>query len=377
MCDTTINEEIYKEMNEEKNNSPTRAEIEKSRRNKLKEEKPLVHEKIILFKDKFDRGESIAAIDITYDFRCNLRCQHCCNLSFEKKDRCLTPEKLRDISEQADALGLCQFVISGGEPLLFPDLEDVVKALQPDKFYISISTNGHFLTKEKAVWLKSIGVDRLKISIDSIDPKKHDDNRNNDGAYEKAMNALTYAKEAGLSVVMQSVFTKESTLSDDTEQLAKFGYENNYAIDVMLAKPIGEWEGNMDVLVSEEGLEYLEDLHKKYPVLFRDTMPSYGIERGCNTVNSVLSITKYGDVLPCIFIHIDIGNIFDESLENIINRGLAIKHYKEHTKKCLAGQDRNFIDNYMSKFFGKPLPISYKDAFTAEDYVDGVEYDKK
>ncbi len=358
-------------------NQPSRQEIEAARRNKLLNEKPLVHAKVLNIKDKLDRGESVAAIDITYDFKCNLRCSHCSNLSFEKKEQTLTIEKLRDISEQADALGLWQFVISGGEPLLFPDLEDVVKALQPDKFYISISTNGHFLTKEKAEWLKSIGVDRLKISVDNINPEKHDSNRNNEGAYDKAINALFFAKEAGLSVVMQSVFTNDSTIAEDSELLAKYGYENGFAVDVMLAKPIGEWEGNMDVLVSEEGLERLEELHKKYPVLFRDTMPSYGIERGCNTVNSTLAITKYGDVLPCIFIHIGIGNIFEESLQEVINRGLAIKHFREHTNKCLAGQDRNFIDNYMSKFFGKPLPISYKDAFNAEDYVNGVEYDNE
>ena len=81
---------------------------------------------------------------------------------------------LKNFTDQADALGLCQLNLSGGEPLLFTPLDKIFEALQPDKFHLSMSSNGHFLTLEKAKELKKMGLDKIKISLDDFDEAKHD-----------------------------------------------------------------------------------------------------------------------------------------------------------------------------------------------------------
>ena len=97
---------------------------------------------------------------------------------------------------------------------------------------------------------------------------------------------------------------------------------------------------------------------------------TYGACEGtCGTVKRLLFVTKYGDVLPCGFIHISIGNIFEEKLSDIIDRGRNIKYFAYKTPKCLSGENRTFIKKYMSKFYGKPIPVSYKEVFTEDDYV--------
>jgi MoaA/NifB/PqqE/SkfB family radical SAM enzyme len=80
-------------------------------------------------------------------------------------------------------------------------------------------------------------------------------------------------------------------------------------------------------------------------------------------------MTQYGDILPCGFIHISMGSIFEESLGDILRRGQSVKHFKEYNPLCLSGEDRNFINKYMSKFYGKPLPIHWSEAFTDEDFI--------
>ena len=350
-------------------NNTVLKESEINSRNKLKSEKPLVYEKIIKYDEKFARGESIAIIDIQYDYMCNLRCKHCCNLSFVKKDKELTPNVLKNFADQADTLGLAQVVISGGEPLLFKDLEEVVKAIGPDRFHVAISTNGMFLTLEKAIYLKSLGFDKVKLSFDSIDPKLHDVNRNKEGVHNKAVEALYNAKMAGLSVNLSCCVTHQFARSESMEQLAKYAQENEVALDVMIARAIGQWEGNHDVLIDEDDATHLLELHQKYPALYRDVYPSYGIDRGCGTVKNILSLTKYGDLLPCAFIHVSLGNIFEEPLKDIINRGLRIKHFHDYTPICLSGEDRNFINKYMTKFYGKPLPVSWKEVFADDDFI--------
>ncbi len=345
-------------------------ELEVSKREKLRREKPLVYDKVIKIADRYRQGIATPIIDVAYSYACNLQCEHCTASRFKKNSgRKLTPQDLRRISDEADALGYCQFCISGGEPLIFKDLDEVVKALQPDKFHLAMSTNGHFMTKEMARHLKAIGVDKVKISLDDFDPKAHDANRHDRGAYQKAIDALLHAREAGLSVVIQTVVTHQNCKSPNLLEMAKFAQENGFTVDVLVARATGSWEGKHEVLVDEADAEYLRQAHEQYPVLHRDTFPSYGMNKGCGCVDSTLHITQYGDVLPCVYVHIALGNIFEEALGDIVKRGQCIRCFKEHNPLCLSGEDRNFINKYMSKFYGKPLPVHWSEVFTPDDFV--------
>lgn len=350
-------------------NEETRKPIENARREKLRREKPLVYEKIIKYDEKDARGESTAIIDFCFDYKCNMSCEHCCNLSFEKKEREMTIEDLKDFAKQADELGLAQFNISGGEPLAFDNLDEIIEAINPEKFHISMSSNGLLLTKEKAKHLKQIGLDKIRISLDSFDEDEYIKTRKQKGAYNKAIEGLMAAKEAGLQAGIQTVVSHQSCQTKATEDLAKFANDNDFHLDILIARAIGKWEGKEEVLITEEDAEYLVNLRNKYPVVHRDIFPTYGQNRGCGTVKHSIHLTKYGDILSCAFIHISLGNIFEEPLKDIIERGLSIKWFGEHQPVCLSGEDKTFISKYMSKFYGKPLPISYKDAFTEEDYI--------
>ncbi|MCC6296819.1 MAG: radical SAM protein [Pseudomonadales bacterium] len=347
----------------------TEKELEQAKRQKLIREKPQVWEKIRQIADRHTQGVATPIIDIAYSYACNLKCQHCTAARFEKKARKLTPADLKRISDEAHAMGLCQFCLSGGEPLIFPDLDEVMAALQPDKFHLTMSTNGHYLTADKARHLKALGLDKVKISLDDYDPTVHNANRRSDGAYQKAIDAMLRAKEAGLSVVIQTVVSHQNCQTDRLEQMAKFAMQHGFTVDVLVARATGAWEGKHEVLITEDDAEFIRQAHDKYPVLHRDTFCSYGLDKGCGCVDSTLHITQYGDVLPCVFIHISLGNIFEESLAAIIARGQSIKCFRKYSRLCLSGEDRDFINTYMTKFYGKPLPLHWSQAFGKDDFV--------
>lgn len=351
-------------------NQQDRKPVENSRREKLRKEKPLVYEKIIKYIDKEENGESTAMIDLCFDYACNMKCSHCSNLSLTKKDRELTIDDLKDFSRQADEMGLAQFTISGGEPLVFPNIDEIIQALNPEKFHIGMSTNGLLLDEARAKHLKSIGLDKVKISLDSIDEVAYMETRGQAQSYKKAVQALFSAKDAGLQVCVQTVISHQNARTEATEKLAKFCQENGFNMDIMVAKAVGRWEGKEEVLIDEDDAEYLLQLRNKYPLVNRDVFPTYGRNNGgCVAVKKNLHLTKYGDILPCGFIHISIGNIFEEPLKGIIQRGLSIKHFKEYNPVCLSGEYRDFIHKYMSKFYGKPLPIHWSEVFSEEDFV--------
>lgn len=344
-------------------------QTEIDKREKLRREKPLVVAKMLHIEERFQAGIPTPVVDICYNRICNLHCRHCFTTRFTEKKRSLTPDDLKTFSTEAHLLGLCQFVISGGEPLILKDLKEVISALQPDKFHLAMSTNGFFLTKEMAKNLKSWGLDKVKISIDDFDAAKHDLNRNCTGAYQKAIDAMFNAKEAGLSVAVQTLITHQNCRTERTIQLAKFAQDNGFSADVMIAHAVGQWEAKHEMLIDEQDAAYMKQIHDQYPALHRDTFPTYGINRGCGCVRSNLHLTQYGDILPCGFIHISIGNIFEEKLGEILQRGVNIKHFREYNPLCLSGEDRNFINKYMTKFYGKPLPVHWSEVFTEEDFI--------
>lgn len=90
------------------------------KRNLLKTEKPYVYEKILKYAEKVERGESIAIIQFQYNYKCNFRCEHCSVKQFQGKNdkRSFTLNDVRELSRQADEMGLANIVITGGEPLV-------------------------------------------------------------------------------------------------------------------------------------------------------------------------------------------------------------------------------------------------------------------
>lgn len=347
------------------------SKVETEKRNRLKQEKPYVFEKIMKYDEKVARGESIAILQFQYDYTCNFRCRHCCitKLRRKKGERCFTIEDVKELSRQADEMGLAHLVITGGEPLCFPDFDELVKAIDPQKFYITSDTNGWFLDEDRARHLKNIGLDKIQLSLDSLVAKEHDDFRRAPGSHERAMKAIDASLAAGLNIILATVVTKQRIRSQEFIDFLEFFKEKGVGVFVTYAKPVGDWEGNYDVLVDRGDMDHLRELEKKYNV-FSHLTPSYGLNLGCIAVKRMVSITKYGDIMPCPYIHCSLGNFFEEPLKDIISRGMQIKCFGEYVDTCLIAEDRHFIEEYETKrIYGKPLPVKYTEVFKKEDFI--------
>ncbi|SDB60240.1 radical SAM/SPASM domain-containing protein [Butyrivibrio sp. INlla16] len=343
-------------------------ERESKKRNSLKEKKPYVYEKIQKFEEKFKRGESIAIIQMQYNYACNFHCTHCSIKRFRgvNSNRQMDPDAVRELARQADELGLARFVITGGEPLVFPDFDEVVKAIDPQKFYINVDTNGWFLDVERAKHLKEIGVDRVQLSIDNLEEAGHDAFRAYEGSFAKTMRAVDACQEVGLDIFIQTVVTKQRLHSEEFIKFIEYFNGRGIGVFVSFAKPVGAWEGQYDIMIDDDDLKFFNTLEKKYHV-YSHLTPGYGLEMGCIAVKGMFSVTQYGDVLPCPYIHISIGNIFNEPLKDIIERGFSIKYFGEHIDVCTIAQDKDFICNYVEKcIYNHELPVNSDDVFGPE-----------
>jgi MoaA/NifB/PqqE/SkfB family radical SAM enzyme len=328
------------------------------------------------FKNRVKNGESIAIIQFQYDFRCNFKCQHCSI----KKFQAINPDQdnasrkifeiidVKELSRQADEMGLAHFVITGGEPLVFPDFDQLVAAIDPQKFYIVSDTNGWFLNAQRAKHLKSIGVDKIQLSLDSLDPDAHDNFRHKTGSHKKALRAIDASLEAGLNIILSTVVTKQRVRSTEFIEYLEFAKQKGVGVFVTYAKPVGSWEGNFEVLISRDDMNYMRSLEKKFDV-FTHLTPSYGLDLGCIAVKRMVSVTKYGDIMPCPYIHTSLGNFFEEPLKAIIDRGMKIKFFGNYVDTCLVAEDRKFINDYVVKMYDKPLPVPSSELFGEDDFV--------
>ena len=342
--------------------------VQKQRRQSLKDAKPLVYEKIIKIAERIRNGEFLPLIAIAYDTVCNLKCRHCCIENMRYDAPSLTIEHVRNLAAQADELGIAQMNLAGGEPLMFKEFDELIEAIDPQKFYIGLDTNGLLINEERARHLKQIGVDKVKISIDSIDEEEHNYMRNAK-VYKKAIEAISIARKAGLHAIINTVATGINIRNGQTEKLAKFGQENDIDINVLVLAAMGKMDGRTDLQISHEDTQAMLEIRRKYSTFHRDIYGAYGIDDGCKAGNLNIYITKYGEAYPCYGIPITFGNVMTESLKSILDNMARIKWFKEHQTLCLCAENKHFISKYLSRTFGRNKPINWQDVFTEEDFV--------
>lgn len=312
------------------------------------------------------RRRPLKYVEFIVDYACNLRCEHCF-AEYLKKPAGARRMQIGDyqrVAGEAMKLGAIDFAVQGGEPFLFLDLtEKIIRACRPAMNLIAITTNATLVDRENLKRLRQAGLDNLAISLDSGLAEEHDRFRSAAGVYDKVMRAIDLAGEHGLGVIINTTVSHDNIRSEGFRQLVEFASGKRLLLNTILAAPSGKWNVKEDQLLTQDDLNYLQELRKKHSFLRRDVDSNY-VEWGCGAVKEALYITPYGDVLACPFIHISLGNIFDESLAAIRARALALDHFKAYRKKCLAGEDREFIEKHMSRTFNRTeLPIDFEKGF--------------
>jgi MoaA/NifB/PqqE/SkfB family radical SAM enzyme len=309
-------------------------------------------------------GEArLRSVSLSVSYRCNLRCIHCSAAKFmdrERKD--LGIEDFRRLGDELARNGAYIIQLTGGEPLLRKDLEDIVRALDPSRFYLSINTNTTLVTSERLRSLKAAGVDNFAISIDEWDAAGHEHFRKRKGIHAHSVEVLDMILEAGLSVMVFAVVTHQNVRSQGFLDLCEFTKRKGVVLVAGWAVPCGNWNGNDEVLLTPDDLEYLETIHERYLHVRTDFEANYH-HWGCPAVKEKLYITSYGDVVPCDFLHVGLGNVFRSSIADIRRNALQVEWFAEYNALCLACNDRDFQEQHLRQCFAAPKdPVPLEDA---------------
>src|SRR5262245_29270702 len=137
--------------------------------------------------------------------RCPLQCPYCSNpLELERANAELDTAAWQDVLRQAAQLGVLQLHLSGGEPTLRRDLEDIVTTAAEVGLYTNLITSGVLLTRQRLDGLAARGLDHVQISIQDVEPANADRIAHYEGGHAKKRQLAGWVRELGLALTINA-----------------------------------------------------------------------------------------------------------------------------------------------------------------------------
>ena len=301
-------------------------------------------------------GRTVRYLRVSVTDKCNLRCVYCMpleGLDWLKREEILTYEEIAEVVRTMAGMGLERVRITGGEPLIRRDLSDLVKMIAdvPEIEDLSLSTNAVLLA-DQAEALKQAGVQRLNISLDSLQADRVDVISRRPGSYSKIMEGLDAAEEVGFAPLKINVVLIRGQNDDEIEDFARITRERPWHIRFIELMPTG---ANLDLSANSfvscaDALRRVRKIEQLEPVdgpfgngpatyyRFPGAPGTVGVitpmsHNYCDRCNR-MRLTASGQLRPCLFGDIE-TNLRDplragQDLRPLIEETLRIKperHY--------------------------------------------------
>ena len=193
-------------------------------------------------------GRTIEYLRVSVTDKCNLRCVYCMPLhgmDWLKKDELLSYEETAAIVRVMAGMGLRRVRFTGGEPLVRKDLAELVRmvAAVPGIEDLSLSTNAVLLA-EQAEGLRSAGIGRVNISLDSLRPERVDAIARRPGSYGAIMAGLEAAERVGFTPIKINVVLIGGQNDDEIADFANITRERPWHVRFIELMPTG---ANLDL----------------------------------------------------------------------------------------------------------------------------------
>ena len=283
---------------------------------------------------------TLAGIEFALTYSCQATCEHCSAASLhdvsQEKGR-LNLDELTRYAQAAFDLGVYEVNLTGGEPTLLKNLEEIVGCFRPERTFIGLNTNAMLLDVPRIKRLRDAGVDLLKISLDSPDAATHDTNRGLPGNHQHVLALLKEVKSMrGIRGHICSVGTADLIRSGGAERLVTLAARSGATIGFTLPAAVGRWGGSYHVMLEPKDLENLRDVCRKPNAFFQGSVGLSTFQ--CPAAREEVYVSPYGDVLPCPFVQRSFGNLREEGFDVVYDRMGCAAEMAGDASLCLAGE---------------------------------------
>lgn len=288
--------------------------------------------------------------------RCNLHCRHCYLDAHENGTRMLPLELVKRTIDEANQLGIKSVQFSGGEPLLYPHIADVLQSATGKSFSLAVSTNGTLIDDESAKLLSESNA-RIVTSIDGPE-EYHDRFRGKKGSFKKTVDGVARLVSRGVPVKIVTTVCDDSLKYIDW--CADLAYEMNVNnLQFQPLESVGRGEeiagqrlppekltdlfiqlNDLAAFYSQKGLQ-ITMTYKSRDFMIAHPCTAFvcngkNCHRGVEKELKKIVIREDGSILPEL-VDIDrqfaIGNLFDNTLTNSLLQYL-IEGYPRFDRFC-------------------------------------------
>lgn len=317
--------------------------------------------------DKFGRVHDYLRISVTD--RCNLRCVYCMpeeGMEFEPDERLLTFDEITEVVRVLASHGVRKLRLTGGEPLLRKNLEDLIARLAAIAGIedIALTTNGVFFAP-RAERFKAAGLTRINISLDSLRADRFS-LITRGGDIRKVLQSLEAAYQVGLSPIKLNVVLMKGLNDDEIDDFLKLTFERDIQVRFIEYMPIGHddqgWRSKYVPLstvhdrcaangweVEASGDVYGNGPSQNYRIA--GARGSFGLihpvsDHFCETCNR-LRLTADGNIKPCLYwsdefnVRKAIGD--EKAMEQLFFKALDLKPESHEMAKALANESQSHI----------------------------------
>jgi AdoMet-dependent heme synthase len=300
--------------------------------------------------------------------RCNLACVHCRSSSTLEVDQhpdFSTEEAFRVLDDLA-TFAKPVIVLSGGEPLLRPDIFEIARYGNQKGFRMCLATNGTYITDELCEEIKRSNIKMVSLSLDGATAETHDAFRQQKGAFDATIRAAELFKAHGIPFLINSSFTKhnQKEIIHCFRLAKKLGAKAWYMFMVI---PTGRGEEIIADLITPEEYDEILEWHylmeqEEVDMLVRPTCaPHYyrvrfeenkkadtrvksrpltfspGGSKGCLAGQTIALIDVDGNVLPCSYLPKSAGNVREKSFKTIWESSellLNLRDFSSYKGRC-------------------------------------------
>ena len=273
---------------------------------------------------------------------CCCDCWHC-SFSDRARRSQMSLQQLQESIVQLQDLGTAVIGITGGEPLLRKDLEQIIASIDERSMPLMFTT-GFGLTPERVKALKDAGLGIPVVSLDHHEAAKHDAGRGTEGIFEQSVAAIRMFQDAGFYVAVS--FVPDRRLIEDREQLDRIlAFFCELGInDMRLTSPIlaGNLVDHPEELLTEQGVQAVHDIQRRctstpgHPGVFAYDYFEGPDLYGCGAGLNYLFIDSAGNACPCDFLMMSFGKVQDEPLTTIWDR--MTRHFSYPGRSCYANR---------------------------------------
>lgn len=263
---------------------------------------------------------------------CNLKCRHCYRDAGSKIVSELdTSEAKTLINDIADA-GFKIMIFSGGEPLMRDDIYELIAYAREKNLRAVMGSNGTLIDRETAQRLKDCGIMRVGISIDSVNSKKHDGFRGTAGSWKAAVKGMQYCREVGLpfqvhTTVVEGNYAEIEKITDFAVEIGSAAHHIFFLVPTGRATDIekeslqaAQYETLLTRILKKQkevDIEIKPTCAPQFMRIAKQMGLSVKFNKGCLAGISYCIIDPEGNVQPCAYLDIKVGNVREKSFVDI------------------------------------------------------------